>query len=157
MSKHSFNIQNSKDKLTLLITEYEEFIKDDTSSIKATNLSTNAWHMVDWVFEEFPTIHGLADNGAFRNTLYPRCSSLKIIHDIANGTKHKELNRPKASIKTTKERKGTFDETFDRTFDISALLIELADGSILFFLDEIKNVMDFWKDYFKNDLGINIV
>lgn len=47
---YTFEDKKSKDRLKDLLLQYEEFKKDDTSSVKATELFTNTWHLVDWGF-----------------------------------------------------------------------------------------------------------
>ncbi|MGA9638575.1 MAG: hypothetical protein WBQ70_08760 [Flavobacterium sp.] len=153
---YTFEDKTSEDRLKDLLLQYEEFEKDDTSSVKATELCTNAWHLVDWVFEEFKGVHLMSSIGDFRATLYPECESLKIMHDIANGSKHSKVSRPKASIKTTLKHEGPFSNIFSREFDQTSLEIEMEDGTILYFVDEIEIVIKFWKDYFKNRLNIQI-
>ncbi len=154
MTKYSFDIKNSRDKLKNLLSQYEEFLLDDTSVNKALELSTNSWHMTDWIFEEFKSLHSKPNLGDFRETLYPNCPSLKLMHDIANGEKHSQVSRPKANIKETRKHNGSFDSSFDDSFDTSGLEIELDDGSVLDFAEEIKKVINFWENYFKNELNI---
>jgi len=147
-------IDNSVKKLKELIFEYEDFLKDDLIEYKANNLCTNAWHIIDWILIEFGHIHGYSNIGDLRNSLYPRCNSLKIMHDIGNTSKHNKLDRPKASIRTTNIHEGDFCKAdfSSNDFDISRLEIELEDGTILDFNTEIKKVIEFWKIYFTNDL-----
>ena len=153
---YTFEDKTSKDKFKELIHQYEEFRDDDTSSVKATELCTNAWHLIDWIFNEFKEIHQKENIGDFRETLYPDCESLKIMHDIANGTKHSKVSRPKASIKETKKHIGAFSREFSREFEQTNLLIEMENGEVLYFVDEIEKVMEFWKDYFKSKLNIEL-
>lgn len=47
---YTFEDKNSKDTLKDLLLQYEEFKKDDTSSVKPTELCTNTWHLIDWGF-----------------------------------------------------------------------------------------------------------
>jgi len=151
---YTFEDKTSEDKLKDLICQYKEFEKDDTSSVKAIELCTNAWHLTDWVYEQFKTIHLMNSLGDFRETLYIDCESLKIMHDIANGAKHSKVSRPKASIKKTKKHIGAFSSVFSRAFDTTSLEIEMEDGTTLYFVDEIEIVINFWKSYFKNKLNI---
>ncbi|MFB9080482.1 hypothetical protein ACFFLS_20320 [Flavobacterium procerum] len=151
-------IEDSTKKLKELIFEYEDFLKDDLVEYKANNLCTNAWHIIDWILVEFVNIHGYQNIGDLRISLYPRCNSLKIMHDIANSSKHNNLDRPKAFIKTTNIHEGDFckEDFSSDDFDVSRLEIELEDGTILDFNEEIKIVIEFWKSYFSNDLAIDV-
>lgn len=154
MTKYSFDIKNSQDKLKDLLSQYEEFLLDDTSGRKALGLSISSWHMVDWIFEEFKNLHNKSTIEDFRETLYPNCPSLKLMHDIATVEKHSTLSRPKANIKETRKHTGSFDSSFDDSFDTSGLEIELEDGDVLDFAEEIKKVILFWENYFKTELNI---
>lgn len=156
MAKYLFDQDSSEKKLKELILLYDEFIKDDTSSSKALHIASEGWHMTDWVFSEFPTIHNFPQLGDFRESLYPLCNSLKIMHDLANSSKHNEVTRPKAQIQLTQKHLGAFSSEFSKEFDVTRLEIILENGSKLYFEDEIKNVVDFWKNYFCNTLNLHI-
>ncbi|MDI1304656.1 MAG: hypothetical protein PSX42_07420 [bacterium] len=151
---YTFEDKNSEAKFKDLLDQYSEFKKDNTSSVKATEVCTNAWHIIDWIYNEFPNIHSMSSIGNFRDSLYPHCQSLKIMHDIANGSKHSKVSRPKASIKKTNKHFGPFSNVFSREFDQTHLEIEMEDETTLYFVDEIELVIIFWKDYFKNTLNI---
>jgi hypothetical protein len=148
MGSLNFGKDTAEDKYASFLIEFEEYVKDDLSTDKAQRVATSAWHLVDWIFENHKTIHQFNDLGLFRESLYPNCESLKIKHDIANATKHLNVTRQKGDIKDTREYSGTFDRTFDFTFDISHLEIEKNDGQRLSFITEITKVKKFWDEYF---------
>ena len=149
MGSLNFGKDNAEDKYTSFLVEFNEFDNDDLSIDKAQRVATSAWHLVDWVFEKHRSIHKHNDLGVFRNSLYPDCESLKIMHDLANATKHFIVTRQKGDIKDTREHEGTFDNTFDFTFDTSHLEIEKNDGTKLSFKMEINKVKEFWDKYFQ--------
>jgi hypothetical protein len=148
MGSLTFGKDTARDKYQEFLEEYAEYKEDETSIKKASNLSTSAWHLVDWTFEDYKSIHNIQNIGEFRETLYPSCQSLKIMHDLANAKKHKNLSRPKANLKNTKKHNGTFSREFSSDFDISYLEIELENGDKLSFEKEIDKVKSFWDDYF---------
>lgn len=150
MGSLNFGKDTAEDKYASFLVEFDEYIKDNISTEKAQRVATSAWHLVDWVFLNHQTIHKFNDLGLFRESLYPNCESLKIMHDLANATKHLTVTRQKGDIKDTRKHSGTFDRTFDFTFDISNLEIEKNDGSKLSFLSEIEKVKDFWDNYFRS-------
>lgn len=152
----SFENKASLDKLKDLLILYNEFKDDDTSSLKAETLSLNSWHLTDWVFEEFKSIHLQSKLGEFREQLYPKCLSLKIMHDLATGAKHNKISHPKASIKLARKHDGDFNSDFSRDFDVDSLEIEMDDGRVLDFIDEIELVIKFWIKYFNEVLKINV-
>lgn len=150
MGSLTFGVDTARDKYQEFLEEYGEYKDDVTSIIKATNLSTSAWHLIDWTFEDYKSIHNLDKIVDYRETLYPTCPSLKIMHDLANAKKHKNLDRPKARLKGTKKHKGDFSRDFSFDFDITYLEIELENGTKLDFEKEIDKVKSFWDNYFAN-------
>ncbi|WP_405376596.1 hypothetical protein [Nonlabens sp. Asnod3-A02] len=148
MSSLTFGTDTAKEKYQEFLEEYTEYKDDETSIQKASNLSSSAWHLVDWCFEDFKSIHNFVKISDFRETLYPNCESLKIMHDLANAKKHKNLTRPKANLKNTKKHNGAFSREFSSEFDISYLEIELDNGTKLSFEEEIDKVKAFWETYF---------
>jgi hypothetical protein len=149
MSKYNFGTKTAKEKFDDLLKEFDEFIKDETNTSKATNIATNSWHLIDWIFEENKDEYN--NIGEIRENLYPKCDSLKIMHDIANGSKHNNVSRPKAKIKKTELHRGDYSSDYSRKdYNISKLIIELETGETLDFYIEIKKVINFWKEYFKN-------
>jgi len=73
------------------------------------------------------------------------------MHDLANASKHRVLNRPKAYIKKTSKHEGELSREFSPEFNIYHLKIELVYGTTLDFEDEIEKVKFFWDDYFSNN------
>jgi hypothetical protein len=150
MDSLNFGKDSAIDKYIFFIQDYEEYNKDDLSILKAKRVATSAWHLVDWVFKDFILIHNFTDLGLFRQSLYPNCESLKIMHDLANADKHLKLSNPKGDIKNTKEHKGVYSNVYSNIYDISCLQIEKNDGTKLNFKREIKKVKEFWDNYFAN-------
>ncbi|MEP1490029.1 MAG: hypothetical protein ABJK28_16540 [Algibacter sp.] len=150
MKSLTFGTDTARDKYEEFLQEYSEYKEDETSIKKAKNLSISAWHLVDWVFEDYKTSHNFDKIGDFRETLYPTCQSLKIMHDLANASKHMNLNRPKANLKNTEKHIGPFTRQFTSQFDKTYLKIELYDSTELRFEDEIDKVKVFWDNYLKN-------
>ena len=149
MSKYNFGTKTAKEKFDDLLKEFDEFIKDETNISKATNIATNSWHLIDWIFEENKDEY--KNIGEIREDLYPKCDSLKLMHDIANGSKHNNVSRPKAKIKKTNLQRGDYSNDYCRKdFYVSKLVIELDSEEILDFYTEIEKVINFWKKYFKN-------
>lgn len=115
-------------------------------------MASSAWHLVDWAFEEHEKNHNFTNIGSFRESLYPNCESLKVMHDLTNASKHKILSRPKGELKNTKEHKGDFcnKDFSSKDFNVSYLQIEKNDGTKVSFRNEIESVKNFWIEYFKN-------
>lgn len=113
-----------------------------------------AWHLSEWIFWEFEkqnfTNHQSQKKNVreFQDRVIAICPSIKLMNDIADGSKHYKLNSSRG-IKT-KMHGGSFSQAFSRAFDISVLLIIHPDGTELYFEDEIEKAVNFWKDYFVN-------
>jgi hypothetical protein len=150
MGSLTFGTDSAKDKYREFLIEYADYKDDETSAKKACDLATTSWHLIDWAFEDYKSIHNLHSIGEFRETLYPSCPSLKIMHDLANASKHKNLDRPKANLKNTERQIGAFSREFSKEFDTTHLGIELMDGTKLDFEEEIDKVKIFWDNFFIN-------
>tara|TARA_R110002111_G_scaffold252686_1_gene317660 strand:- start:102 stop:554 length:453 start_codon:yes stop_codon:yes gene_type:complete len=149
MNSLNFGKDSAKDKYEEFLEDYNDYINDNLSIIKAKRLANSAWHLVDWTFQEGLSTHNFTDIGNYRESLYPNCLSLKVMHDLANTTKHKLLTRPKADLKNTKEHQGEYSNEYSSEYNISYLQLEKNDGTILNFVNEAKNVKDFWQNYFE--------
>lgn len=154
MSKLSFDIKSSHDFLKKLADEFADFQKNDTSSRHALNCAMTAWHLTEWVYNEFMS-NKFAKVEDFQSDVKKKCFSLQLMHDISNGTKHYKLNRHKPEIKETELHRGAFSNGFSRDFDISSLKIETNDGMIYYFEDELEKTVAFWKSYFHIELSID--
>lgn len=146
MSSFGFDNRNSEDFHTKLCEDYAEFMKDTFSSRVAINCAMTAWHLTEWVYHESFT--GTYSKNAFQTKLKAVCPSLQIMNDIADGTKHWVLSRTH-EIDRTGVHDGDFDPAdFNDDFDVSRLIITKKDGTVLDFIDELENVMTFWRDFF---------
>ena len=158
MNELSFDIKNSADFLNKLLEDYRDFCKDKLSSRIALNCAMTAWHITDWTYNEFneQLTRQFKTLGSYQQKLKDQCSSLQVMHDLANGTKHFKLTKHQPVIKGTSLHKGSFSNDFSRDFDISTLEIELKDGTKIYFEDEIENTVKFWKEYLETNFQIPI-
>ena len=160
---YSFEIKTSKELFMELVNLHEAYEKDIMSSGKAISCAIFAWHIVEWIYKEFPeitSIHNTKTN--FQTALKNQCHSLKYIQDIANGSKHNGINMYTPTVKNTSSHSGAFSESFSpkafsrKAFNISGLQMELSDGTKVFFDEEIIKVRNFFHSYFTNTLGVNV-
>lgn len=150
MANFSFDIKNSRDFFIKLQQDYDEYNLDKISSRKALNCTMTAYHLCDWIFNEYKTEY---PEKTKKEYILNQCPSLKIMRDLTNGTKHYQTG---SSIKTTDLHKGVFAMQFSRPFDISTLTIKMKNGQTIYFEDEIKIVFDFWKLYLTENFNIDI-
>jgi hypothetical protein len=151
MSGLSFNITTSKEFLAKLLEDYEEFKKDATSERIAINCAMTAWHLSDWIFYEYGYEKTMKLFN-FQESLKAQCPSLQVMQDITHGSKHFKLKTHQPKIEATRLHHGSFDKSFDRSFDISSLDIEMKDGTKRYFEDDLNAVVGFWSKYFVETL-----
>ncbi|MGV3630880.1 MAG: hypothetical protein ACO1O6_06730 [Bacteroidota bacterium] len=158
MSNLSFDIKTSRDFFLKLQEDYSEFRKNRTSSRIALNCAMTAWHLTDWIYNEYKSQleSNFATLTAFQQEMKNLCPSLQIMHDLANGSKHYLLTKHKPIIEETNLHKGAFSNAFSRDFDISTLDIKLNNGKKIYFEDEIKKTLYFWATYLKSILNIDL-
>jgi len=149
MNELSFDIKNSRDFFLKLEEDYEEFCRSRTSSRIALNCALTAWHLTDWIYNEYKLL--LLDTHPkfvdFQNWVKSQCESLQIMHDIANGTKHYLLTKHVPIVDKTAFHQGEFSDEFSREFNTSSLNIELKDGNKIYFEDEIEKAISYWREY----------
>lgn len=149
MSGLSFDIRTAADFFKKLKEDFADYSTDITSARHALNCAMTAWHLTEWVYHEFNLDKTFKKVSDFQEDVKKQCSSLVIMHDISNGSKHYKLTRHQPQISDTEKHLGTFDDTFDFSFDTSRLEISMEDGQTLIFYTEIEKVIDFWDDYLK--------
>lgn len=153
----SYVQMSSEVKFRHLLEEIQEFRESNLSIRKAYNLALQSWHLTDWVFNEhildLKIKKAYSEQlTAFRVKIIERCSSLNVMHDIAQEHKHSKVDKPKATIRVLRKDEGAFSQAFNKSFDITRIEIVLKDGSILDFVETINSVISFWQEYFEIDL-----
>ena len=76
--------------------------------------------------------------------LFQNCPEMKILHDIVNTIKHKELTSPKVEIREAKSHSGDFSSDFSNDFDIARLEIHFEDGSCTNVAKLLEAAIDYW-------------
>ena len=142
-----FGIENAKDRLGLLKADYAKLVQYPLNISLAEKACSDAWHLNDWVYKEKQTLNNLLTLEEFRKVLYEECPEMRILHDIVNTSKHKELSRPKARIIKTKKHSGAFSSDFSNDFDISRLEVYLEKGSKIDIDDLLKIAIDYWSKH----------
>lgn len=154
MSDYSFEIKKPSDFLKKLHIEQIRYQADTLSSVDAMNFAWTAWHLTEWVWKghlesnrqsAFTSVNSTAD---FKNYVCNHCPEMRIMRDIANGSKHFRLDRNNPKVQGTELHMGSFDNSFSRAFDISTLDVVLDDSSLVYFEDTIQPVIDFWDNFF---------
>jgi hypothetical protein len=140
-----FNIHSSTDRLILLKADFEKLMQDPLSISLAEKTCSDAWHLSDWVFSEQKEKDKELTKEKFRINLYLECPEMRILHDLANTFKHKELTNPKAKIKEAKIHGGAFSSGFSKAFDVSRLEVHYNDDSQIDVDDLVKLSIEYWE------------
>lgn len=150
MNSLNFGKDTSRDKYAEFLQDYADYIQNKLEIRLAKNVANSSWHLVDWVYQENLNTHNYTNIGDFRESLYSDCKSLKIMHDIANSSKHMTLSRRKSDVSSSSEYQGDFDPNdFDSDdYNVSFLQLTKDDGTSLNFEKELGKVKSFWDDYF---------
>ena len=139
-----FEISDSKDKLKLLEEDFRRLMEEPLNITLAEQTCSGAWHLADWVFAEKKVDNPDLTLDAFRTQLYEDCPEFKILHDLVNSFKHKNLSRPKVQITETKKKRGDFSNDFSKDFDVSRLEVHFKDQPKIDLDDLVRVAIDYW-------------
>lgn len=158
MNSYTFEIKDTVDFFRTFQLLVDDYLKEPLSSVKAVVCAMFAWHLVDWVHQEYPEVSGnFAQLGQFQRALQEQCNSLVFMQDITNGTKHRAITRYEPTVRDAQKEGGAFSPAaFSKGFYVSCLKLTLDDGSVAYFDVEIGKARNFWKAYFKNTLRISV-
>ncbi len=140
-----FEINTSKKKFEQLKENILKLRKNPVDVSLAEKICEDTWHLCDWVFAELQEQDSQTTKEQFRIEIYNSCPEFRTLHDIANTIKHKKLDRPKINIKSTFKHHGTFDYTFDNTFETSYLEIEYQNGTKKRLIEILQPALDYWE------------
>lgn len=144
---HSFDIKNSKDLYQEFSRRVEEYKHNMMSSGNAVICAILCWHVIEWIEKEYKDIvPGFPNN--FRNHVKNQCHSFSYMQDITNGSKHKGITRYTPNVKNTEKHNGAFSSGFSKGFDVSCLKMELENGEVVYFDEEIAKAKEYIHNYF---------
>lgn len=147
---YSFDIRNSRDLFEEFRKRAEEYQSDPMSSGNAVICAILAWHLVEWVHQEYEEFsERFPKKREFQSHLKKRCVSLSYIQDIANGSKHRGISKYQPSVRNTTSHKGAFSPAFSKGFDVPSLRINL-NGGFVYFDEELEKVTEFFSEIFEN-------
>src|SRR5690606_20887933 len=118
-----FGIEKSKDKLQQLKNNFNNLKKDALNVSLAEKTCDDAWHLIDWVLIDEKQNDQTLTKESFRIRVYNECPEMKILHDLVNSFKHRNLTNPKVHIKEAKIQAGDFSSDFSKDFNVSRLEI----------------------------------
>jgi hypothetical protein len=158
MGDLSFELRDHHDYFAKLKVEYGDLRKDPLSSRHAMNFAVNAYHMCEWVWEYEPIVKARYGKPKdFYDALNRVCPEIPVMRDLTNGSKHTKITRgPAPVVAGTELHDGVFDpNVFDSAvFEVSALLVTMADGTTHAFLDDASAAIAFWSQAFKDSFNL---
>jgi len=127
--RYSFGTSSFHDYWTATQKKVAAFLADPLNEELAVECAGKLWHLCDWYYEENKNNLKYNQLSDLQGDVGNECSSLRVMRDICNGSKHASLERTRTPvIRKTKLHKGAFSSAFSRDFDISGLEVELTDG-----------------------------
>ncbi|MGP1014283.1 hypothetical protein [Serratia sp. CY66712] len=141
---YSFEIRSSVDLLNELSRKVDDYKNDNLSSGKAVVCSILCWHLVEWIYHEHnEQLAEFKSIKEFINYVKTTCDSLSYIQDVANGSKHRGINRYTPTVRSTEKKDGAFSSGFSTGFDISCLRMVIDGGKFVYFHEEIDKALSF--------------
>ena len=154
---YSFDTKNSKDLFNEFCIRSKEYREDPMSSGNAVICAILSWHVVEWIYQEYASsLTKYPRRRDFQDHVRHLCPSLNYMQDIANGSKHRGITRYTLVVKKTESHQGAFSSGFSKGFNISRLEIELDEGTIVYFDEELGKVEEFFRDFFLQILKVSV-
>lgn len=146
----TFGRYNSTDVLHALKEKAAVFSKSPLNGELANQCAIDAWALCDWIFKEHGRKLGLQKLVDFQKDMKTQCPSLALFQDVANATKHRDVTRYVPKLKEAQSHDGAFDrDAFQAdAFDVSALVLVVADGTEIWFDNALQEVIHHWEQFF---------
>jgi hypothetical protein len=164
--EHKENIQlfqysTPLDMLERLNRQFQYHRSDSLNEDKALDFCLTAWSLTDWdfyakepniKFQERPIVGQAL--GVHREKLYILCPALRVMSDIANGTKHFFLERPKAGASSiSSHTEAGYSTGFSHGYNRPYLKIIFKGGGESENLNVLlERVSKFWNSYLKGTM-----
>ncbi|HHP7240133.1 MAG TPA: hypothetical protein ACFCUD_00585 [Cyclobacteriaceae bacterium] len=118
--------------------------RDQLNISLAEQACSDAWHLNDWVFVERRKNNPKLTKENYRKQIYNDCPELKILHDIANSIKHKELSSPKVKIQSTRIQAGQYSSEYSKEYDTPRLEVYLENDTRIDVDDLVETAINYW-------------
>lgn len=148
-----FNIHNSFDKLALLESDFERMKENPLDISLAEKTCIDAWHLCDWLFSEIQESDKKISKDSFRSNLFLECPEMRILHDLANISKHKKLSKPKVKLIRTLVQGGDYSSDYSKDYNVSRIEVHYNEHSKIDVDDLIKLAIDYWRKRLKLRAG----
>ena len=146
---HSFGASSAGERLELLRRQHAKFKLDPLDEALANDLCVIAWSLCDWIFKEHGSRLNFVELGLLQCRVKIECPTLALVQDIANGSKHKIIEKYSPKLKDAGLHKGDFSREFSRDFDVSHLVVTTNSGDQVWFEDVIESAVAYWTTFFQ--------
>ncbi|WP_415890989.1 hypothetical protein ACMXYV_06770 [Neptuniibacter sp. SY11_33] len=141
----SFGINSFDEYWASTNRKVESFLADDLNEELAIECASKIWHLCDWYYEENKAALKYKQLSDLQGEVGNACSSLRVMRDICNGSKHGSLEKTRTPvIRKTQKHKGAFSSGFSQGFDVSVLEIQLTDGTEVCFIEAVQQAIEYW-------------
>lgn len=143
----TYGIRNANDLFQKLKRDANALEKECASD-NFFNFVVTAYHLCDWT-EKDPTCPRAARNDVFR---VRQQTCIDVCRDIANASKHFELNYNDPIVAKTESKRGYGHSRYGHSGygkGEEKIYIELADGTKCDALSLYREVIDVWERFFK--------
>lgn len=142
---YSFSINTFEEYWQSTIKVVEQYLADDLNEELAINCANKLWHLCDWYYKENEKQLNLNQLSDFQGICGVENTNIRVMRDICNGSKHGTIEKTRnPMIRRAFKNNGGFSSGFSRGFDVSALEVELEDGTVVYFDNAVKDVFSFW-------------
>ncbi len=148
MANHSFEIKTPQDFFQALLEQYEEFKANPLSSRYAILCAILCYHLKEWVVKS--DLNCTKDELNNRIERTGNRARFNLFRELCNGSKHVTIKKEnEKTVNETFKHNGAFSNGFSNGFDVSGLHIEMQDGSIYYFEEELEKAVNFWTVFFE--------
>ncbi len=138
----SFEIKNAETFFNeMVLPQYEEFLRNNSSSQYALLTTIMAYHLYEWVHKKKFTLDEFKAVYPAHNLLV---QDFEVARNITNGTKH--FSNKSVTTRTQKGFSSAFSDGFARP-----LIIQYPDGTEISADQFLRKLIEFWKEQKAND------
>lgn len=143
-------LKSSKDLFDKLLSDFDLFKGDVSAIYKALDCALSAWHLTDWVYNEYERNNYPGGIGLMRQAFQAQCGALGTMHDIITNTKHFTVSKPQSDMT---QGFNSFEDriapTITPMIGSDWLMIEFSSGETKTMYQLINEAVEFWTLYFE--------
>ena len=146
----TFDMQSAGDCLHDFRNKIDQFDKDDLNTSLAMECAIAGWTVADWIYKCDGQRLGYKRLRDLQDEIRGQCQNLAHLQDITNARKHKEITMYAPLVKSSETRGGSFNSSFNRSFDISRLVFN-TDTDQFDVWNTLQGALTYYEAYFKRN------